>query len=94
MKTKVIEAYSFAEFCQKAQEGFEQGFKFDFESNERYPTAFGSFHTAIMVDSKIDEKQIDETLSVVEVVEQTISEVTEAVATEQPEKKARKPRNS
>lgn len=52
MQTLKIEAYSLFEFCQKVQEGITQGFVFDFDSNENFPTAFGSLLVAGMVPVK------------------------------------------
>ena len=48
---KQVEAYSLFEFCQKVQENILDGFKFDFESNARFPTAFGTLLVAGMVKS-------------------------------------------
>jgi hypothetical protein len=50
MQTEIldIQAYNLAEFCQKVQAGFEAGFEFDFETNARYPTSFGSFYSAVL----------------------------------------------
>jgi hypothetical protein len=47
--TKEINAYGFAEFCREVQSLFEQGYKFDFESNAGFPTAFGTFFNAILI---------------------------------------------
>jgi hypothetical protein len=48
-ETKAIETYSLFEFCQKIQESILQGFRFDFESNQNFPTAFGSMLVCGMV---------------------------------------------
>lgn len=50
-----IEAYSLFEFCQKVQENILNGFKFDFESNARFPTAFGTLLVCGMVKSSEQE---------------------------------------
>jgi len=47
--TKKIEAYSLFEFCQLVQESLLQGYRFDFDSNDNFPTAFGSLLVAGMV---------------------------------------------
>lgn len=47
--TKKIEAYGLFEFCQLVQEALLQGYRFDFDSNENFPTAFGSLLIAGMV---------------------------------------------
>jgi len=43
-----IETYSLFEFCQKVQEAILSGWRFDFESNDNFPTAFGSMLVAGM----------------------------------------------
>ena len=48
-ETKAIETYSLFEFCQKVQESILQGFRFDFESNQNFPTAFGSMLVCGMI---------------------------------------------
>lgn len=47
--TKKIEAYSLFEFCQLVQDAVLEGYRFDFDSNENFPTAFGSLLVAGMV---------------------------------------------
>lgn len=56
MQTKEITSYSFFEFCRDAQEAVLHGYKFDFDSNERYPQMFGSMLTAIMVKEEKSDK--------------------------------------
>lgn len=51
-----IEAYSLFEFCQKVQENILNGFKFDFESNARFPTAFGTLLVCGMVKYPEEDK--------------------------------------
>jgi hypothetical protein len=41
-----IEAYSLFEFCQQVEKAIKDGWVFDFESNELFPTAFGSMLVA------------------------------------------------
>lgn len=45
----VVQGYYLAEFCQKIEPLIKDGWSFDFESNERYPTSFGSFYSATLV---------------------------------------------
>jgi hypothetical protein len=54
MKIKRIETYSLYEFCQAVQQSVIEGWRFDFESNELFPTAFGSMLVTGMV--KAEEK--------------------------------------
>jgi hypothetical protein len=54
MEIKRIETYSLYEFCQAVQQSVIEGWRFDFESNELFPTAFGSMLVTGMV--KAEEK--------------------------------------
>lgn len=54
MEIKKIETYSLYEFCQAVQESIIEGWRFDFESNELFPTAFGSMLVTGMVKGKTE----------------------------------------
>lgn len=59
--TKVtIEAYSLFEFCKEVQDRIIEGYRFNFESNEMFPTAFGSLLVAglekPLVETKVETK--------------------------------------
>ena len=56
-EVKRVEAYSLMEFCQKVQEAVQEGYVFDFESNENFPQKFGSFMGAGMVKEAEEVKQ-------------------------------------
>lgn len=58
MEIKRIETYSLYEFCQAVQQSVIEGWRFDFESNELFPTAFGSMLVTGMVkaEEKAEEK--------------------------------------
>jgi len=45
---KRIEAYGFAEWLKEVQEVIQDGYKFDFESNDGYPLQIGTVYTAVM----------------------------------------------
>lgn len=49
VNTKTIECYDFPEFCRRMQEAIQEGYEFDFESNERFPTSFGGYYNVILV---------------------------------------------
>jgi hypothetical protein len=49
MEIKKIETYSLYEFCQVVQQSIIDGWRFDFDSNELFPTAFGSMLVTGMV---------------------------------------------
>lgn len=52
MEIKRIETYSLYEFCQAVQQSIIEGWRFDFESNELFPTAFGSMLVTGMVKAE------------------------------------------
>jgi hypothetical protein len=56
MQTKRIETYSLFEFCQVVEQSVIEGWRFDFESNELFPTAFGSMLVTGMV--KAEDKAV------------------------------------
>ena len=58
MEIKKIETYSLYEFCDKVQQSIIEGWRFDFESNELFPTAFGSMLVTGMV--KTGEKLVEQ----------------------------------
>ena len=44
-----IEEYGFAEWLAQVEQVINQGFKFDFVTNENYPVGYGSMYTAVLV---------------------------------------------
>ena len=68
MQTKQIETYSLYEFCQAVQEAVIEGYRFDFNTNEKFPQSFGSLMTAGMVKADAEEVKQE---SVVKEPEQT-----------------------
>ena len=58
MQVKTIETYSLYEFCQAVEQAVIDGYRFDFDSNSRFPQAFGSLMTAGMV--KVSELKAEE----------------------------------
>ncbi len=60
MEIKKIETYSLYEFCQAVQQSILEGWRFDFESNENFPTAFGSMLITGMVkpEVKVESKPV------------------------------------
>ena len=58
MEIKKIETYSLYEFCQSVQECIDEGYRFDFDSNENFPTAYGTMLVAGMV--KLEFKPVVE----------------------------------
>jgi len=43
-----IETYSLYEFCDSIQKAIVEGWRFDFDDNAAFPTAFGSMLTCVM----------------------------------------------
>jgi hypothetical protein len=76
---KRIETYSLFEFCQEVQTAIQDGYTFDFESNENFPTAFGSLLVCglIKAGKKVEEKV--EAKTEVEVETDAQTEQTEEV---------------
>jgi hypothetical protein len=77
MQIKKIETYSLYEFCQTVEQSVTEGWRFDFNSNELFPTMFGSMLVAGMVKAE-------------DVVVQDNTEETPVVNTEV--KRGRKPK--
>ena len=80
-KDKVIDSYSFGEFCEKVQEAILDGWRFDFSNNATYPTTFGSYYTVILVKDE-------------EVAEELIVPQSVVIEEPQPVKKSRKSASS
>ena len=85
MQVKQIETYSLYEFCQAVEQAVIDGYRFDFESNERFPQAFGSLMTAGMV--KVSEIKAEE--SGQEIVAAEVQQVTEDKPVVKPGRKPR-----
>ncbi len=80
MEIKRIETYSLYEFCQAVQQSVIEGWRFDFESNDLFPTAFGSMLVTGMVKKPEDKVLVPSQL----IIEET-SEVNQV-------KRGRKPK--
>jgi hypothetical protein len=63
MQIKKIETYSLYEFCQTVEQAVTEGWRFDFNSNELFPTMFGSMLVAGMVKA---EEQAEDTQVIVQ----------------------------
>jgi len=60
MEIKRVETYSLFEFCQVIQENILNGWRFDFESNENAPIAYGSMLVTGMVKgAKVVQEKAD-----------------------------------
>lgn len=86
MEIKRIETYSLYEFCQAVQQSIIEGWRFDFDSNELFPTVFGSMLVTGMVKAEDKPKEIVQQHT--EVVTQDNAEVNTEV------KRGRKPKDN
>jgi len=59
MSTLKIEAYSLFEFCQLVQNAILEGWRFDFDNNDHFPTAFGSLLVAGMVSNQVPQTETE-----------------------------------
>ena len=100
MKTKRIETYSLFEFCQSVQESVIEGWRFDFDSNELFPTAFGSMLVTGMVkaedtDVSIEVSQDNAEDNIEPVIEDNTEDNIEPVIEDNTQvKRGRKPKDS
>ena len=85
MQVKQIETYSLYEFCQAVEQAVIDGYRFDFDSNSRFPQAFGSLMTAGMV--KVSEIKAEE--SGQEIVAAEVQQVIEDKPVVKPGRKPR-----
>ena len=60
MEIKRIETYSLYEFCEAVQQSIIEGWRFDFDSNDLFPTAFGSMLVTGMVKMQPKTEVINE----------------------------------
>lgn len=90
---KTIETYSLYEFCKAVQEAVQEGYVFDFDSNDLFPQAFGSLMTAGMVkynEVEVNEEAKQELEAVEQLIQRSEANIT---AKDNPAVKAgRKPR--
>jgi len=103
---KRIESYGLYDFCQDIEAAFKEGYVFDFDTNENFPTAYGTMLTCGLVKAG---KKVKETVAqaeqVAEVVQEEqqvgiVADEVESVATEvqeiaeaTPAKRGPKPKN-
>ena len=91
MQTKRIETYSLFEFCQQVEQSIIEGWRFDFNSNELFPTAFGS----MLVTGMVKTEEVTE--GIIEVSDNIIEEVQQdrdSVGIASQVKRGRKPKDS
>jgi hypothetical protein len=87
-QTKQIQTYSFDTFCLETQNAVQEGFTFDFESNENYPQQIGTTFSAVLTKLDKTEVKVEDEIITEIVTESAPSAETEVV----PEaKRGRKP---
>lgn len=94
-QTKDIQTYGFDEFCKLVQESMLEGFKFDFDSNQHYPTAFGTFYSAVLVKQAeivqvATEKVVQGLETASAVVQGVIEDTAKALEDDSPKAKTKK----
>ncbi len=89
---KRIESYGLYDFCQDIQEAFNEGYVFDFSTNENFPTAYGTMltcglvkagkevETEVQTETEETVAQTEQVTEVVQEVEQVEKEVAEATS--------------
>jgi hypothetical protein len=96
MEIKRIETYSLYEFCQAVEQSVIEGWRFDFESNELFPTAFGSMLVTGMVKAPSQQQEAvsqPKIKGATELVTEDNAEVEAEVNTEDNQvKRGRKPK--
>lgn len=56
--TAKVEDYGLAEWLAKVQKLIQEGYVFDFHTNENYPLVFGSMYTAVMLKANTDSSAL------------------------------------
>lgn len=54
-----VQEYSLYAFLKRAQELFEEGYRFDFEKNENVPTSYGTLIVANMFKKPSEETTVE-----------------------------------
>lgn len=78
---KRIESYGLYDFCQDVQAALQEGYVFDFDTNENFPTAYGTMLTCGLIKSAGKKVETEETVAQTEQTEEVVQEV-EQVTTE------------
>lgn len=52
---KRIESYGLYDFCQDIEAAFKEGYVFDFDTNENFPTAYGTMLTCGLIKASAAE---------------------------------------
>lgn len=73
---KRIESYGLYDFCQDLEAAFKEGYKFDFDTNENFPTAYGTMFTCGLVKAGEKVEEVTETVTQTEQVSESVA-VTE-----------------
>lgn len=80
---KRIESYGLFDFCKDIEAALTEGYVFDFDTNENFPTAYGSMFTCGLVKAseEVETEEVTETeTEEVEVVVEVAPELSEIVA--------------
>jgi hypothetical protein len=74
---KRIESYGLFDFCKDIEAALTEGYVFDFDTNENFPTAYGSMFTCGLVKAG---EEVETETEEVEVVVEVAPELSEIVA--------------
>lgn len=99
MEIKKIETYSLYEFCQAVQQSVIEGWRFNFDSNDLFPTAFGSMLVTGMVKTaeKLPEQpkiETAETTEVEKLVDEFADKLQDIIEDKTEIKRGRKPKDN
>lgn len=56
MQAKKIEAYGLAEYSAAVQQAIQEGYVFDFDTNENTPVSYGGYFTAVLL--KVADQEV------------------------------------
>ena len=89
---KRIESYGLYDFCQDIEAAFKEGYVFDFDTNENFPTAFGTVFTCGLVklvaqEVEVKGKEVEETTEVTE-TEEAVTQTEQTAEVEQNEQQS------
>lgn len=100
MEIKRIETYSLYEFCQAVQQSVIEGWRFDFESNELFPTAYGSMLVTGMVKAgeklqkQAEIKTVEVEVEVEKLVDEFADKLQDIIEDKVEVKRGRKPKDN
>lgn len=74
---KRIESYGLYDFCQDLEAAFKEGYVFDFDTNENFPTAYGTMFTCGLVKDTAEVETTKVETGIETKTEETVTETTQ-----------------